>query len=192
MVFRPVEYEPRMGLIFYPGGRVDARAYASLMRAVAAEGYLVVIVPMPLNLAVFGIERATDVMDGYPNIASWVIGGHSLGGAMAASYAYKYPERVDGLILYAGYPADSNSLATSDLPILSVYGTEDYSIDDLSASTTLLPPGTTYVVIAGGNHAQFGNYGLQSGDGEATISREAQQTQAVNATVNLLDDLEEH
>jgi poly(3-hydroxybutyrate) depolymerase len=182
IVFEPVENKSSVGLIFYPGGKVEARAYAPIMRAIAAEGYFVVIAPMPLNLAIFGIERATQVMDAHPDITTWVLGGHSLGGAMASNYTYKYPERVDGLILYASYPAESNSLADSNLPVISIYGTQDGRVDDLIASSPLLPAATTYVVIEGGNHAQFGDYGLQHGDGEAMISREEQQGRAIAAT----------
>lgn len=189
IAFRPAGHTPQMGFILYPGGRVDARAYAPLMRAVAAEGYLTIIVPMPLNLAVLDIERAAEVMAAYPDVERWAIGGHSLGGAMAASYTYSHPDQIYGLLLYAGYPAENNSLADADLPVVSIYGTRDGRFQDLEASTPLLPGDTTYVVIEGGNHAQFGYYGLQHGDGEATISREAQQEQSLQATLDLLDDL---
>ena len=189
IVFRPTERASQVGFIFYPGGRVDARAYAPLMRAIAAEGYLTVIVPMPLNLAVLDIERAAEVMAAYPDVERWAIGGHSLGGAMAASYTYSHPDHIDGLVLYAGYPAESNSLADANLPVMSIYGTRDGRFQDLEASTPLLPGNTTYVVIEGGNHAQFGYYGLQHGDGEATISWKAQQEQSLWATLDLLDNL---
>ncbi len=189
IVFRPAGHTPQTGFIFYPGGRVDARAYAPLMRAVAAEGYLTIIVPMPLNLAVLDIERAAEVMAAYPDVERWAIGGHSLGGAMAASYTYSHPDQIDGLVLYAGYPPENNSLADADLPVMSIYGTRDGRLQDLEASGPLLPGDTTYVVIEGGNHAQFGYYGLQHGDGEATISWKAQQEQSLRATLDLLDNL---
>ncbi len=189
IVFRPTGRAPRAGFIFYPGGRVDARAYAPLMRTVAAEGYLTVIVPMPLNLAVLDVEAAAEVIAAYPDVERWAIGGHSLGGAMAASYTYSHPDQIDGLVLYASYPAESNSLAHADLPVMSIYGTRDGRLQDLEASTPLLPGDTTYVVIEGGNHAQFGYYGLQHGDGEATITWEAQQEQSLQATLDLLDNL---
>ena len=189
IIFRPTGDEPQSGFIFYPGGRVDPRAYAPLMRAIAEEGYLTVIMPMPLNLAVLGIERAGEVMDAYTGVEQWAIGGHSLGGAMASSYAYRYPEQIAGLILYAGYPAQSNSLADTDMPVLSIYGTRDGGLEGLEASPALLPPDTTYVIIEGGNHAQFGYYGRQHGDGEAQISRAAQQAQTREATVAFLRGL---
>jgi acetyl esterase/lipase len=94
LVFRPVDQDPTAGLIFYPGGRVDPRAYAPTARALAEEGYLVVIVPMPLNLAFFAPGRAAEVMAAFPGVENWAVGGHSLGGAMAANFAHDNPEAV--------------------------------------------------------------------------------------------------
>lgn len=189
IAFTPAADDPTTGFIFYPGGKVDARAYAPLMRSLAEAGYLAVIVPMPLNLAFTGINRAADVMAAYPDIEHWVIGGHSLGGAMAANYVYNHPGTLDGLVLYASYPADSNNLAAYGLPVLSIYGTEDGLADVLAKSAGLLPDDALLLVIDGGNHAQFGYYGLQDGDGEAQISRADQQSQAVRATLEFLENL---
>ncbi|MBN1581330.1 MAG: alpha/beta hydrolase [Anaerolineae bacterium] len=191
LVFRPEETVPVAGLILYPGGRVDPRAYAPLARDIAQQDYLVVIVPMPLHLAVFGAEKAGAVIAHYDQVRHWAIGGHSLGGAMAARYAHAYPEQIAGLVLWASYPADSNDLSARDLPVVSVYGTRDglATIDKIEASRTLLPDTTTWVAIEGGNHAQFGWYGSQSGDNAATINREAQQAQIVAATCELLESL---
>jgi len=188
LTFEPATQSPISGFIFYPGGRVDARAYAPLAREIAAQGYLVVIVPMPLKLAVFAPDRATAVIEAYPQIAQWVIGGHSLGGAMAARYADMQPDKVAGLVLWAAYPAESNDLSGRDLLVTSIYGTIDglATVDKIVASRSLLPAHTTWVAIDGGNHAQFGWYGDQSGDNPATISRPDQQTQTVRATVALL------
>ncbi len=111
IVFTPADSEPTTGLIFYPGGRVDPRAYAPAARQIAAEGYLVAIVPMPLNLAVFGADAAADVMKAYPEIQNWAIGGHSLGGAMAASFAKDHSDEISGLALWAAYPASSDDLS---------------------------------------------------------------------------------
>jgi len=189
-VFRPAASEPTTGLIFYPGGHVDPRAYAPTARAMAAQGYLVVIVPMPLNLAVFGVEKASGVMAAFPSIKRWAVGGHSLGGSMAASYVHRHPQAVQGLMLWASYPADSDSLASSSLMVTSIYGTQDGQVDKLEKSGTLLPIGTVWVRIEGGNHGQFGWYGLQPGDGQATISRAAQQEQVAQATVQLLKEIQ--
>jgi acetyl esterase/lipase len=191
-VFRPAEGDPRVGLILYPGGLVDERAYAPAARAIAAEGYLVAIVPMPLRLAVLGAERGSAVVEAFPQVGRWAIGGHSLGGAMAAQFARRHPDRVQGLVLWAAYPSGSDDLSGSDLQVLSIYATNDglTSFEEIEDSRLLLPPHTHFVAIEGGNHAQFGAYGPQRGDGVATIRREAQQAQIVAATVGLLQGLE--
>ena len=188
LVFQPTQSSPTTGLIIYPGGRVDPRAYAPQAHKIAEKGYLVVIVPMPLNLAVFGSGRAASVIQAYPDIEKWVIGGHSLGGSMAASYAYNHTDQIDGLVLWASYPANSNDLSKSTIRTTSISG----SLDGLSTpakintSRSLLPQDTTWVQIEGGNHAQFGWYGDQSGDNPATISREEQQAQIVQFTLDQL------
>jgi pimeloyl-ACP methyl ester carboxylesterase len=193
LVFRPAGDEATTGLILYPGGRVDPRAYAPAARALAQEGYLVAIVPMPLNLAFFAPGRAAEVMVAFPGIDSWAIGGHSLGGAMAANYAHDNPEAVRGLVLWASYPAGSDDLSGGRIAASSIYGTRDgvATQEEIDASHALLPPDTDWVAIEGGNHAQFGWYGPQSGDNEATISREEQQSQIVSATLELLRQLDD-
>ncbi len=188
LVFTPSGGDPTTGLIFYPGGLVDARAYAPAARQVADAGYLVVIVPMPLKLAFLDAERASEVMQAFPAVQRWVIGGHSLGGAMAAQYAFRHPEQIAGLVLWAAYPADNTSLADRTLPVVSISGALDglATPAKIEASHALLPANTRFVVIEGGNHAQFGWYGEQSGDHPAAISRQEQQQQVVAATIALL------
>jgi dienelactone hydrolase len=180
------------GLILYPGGRIDPRAYAPAAQAIARQGYAVVIVPMPFNLAVFSPEKAAQVMQAYPDVQHWVVGGHSLGGAMTARYTYKHPDQVDGLLLWAAYPAASDDLSGFELLVSSIYGTQDglATPEKIDASRPLLPEDTIWVAIEGGNHAQFGWYGPQSGDNPASISQEAQQKQIVESSLNLLDQVE--
>jgi hypothetical protein len=192
LVFQPINQVPTTGLIIYPGARVDPRAYAPIAHSIAAQGYLVVIVPMPLNLAVFGSDQAASVIESYPDIQHWVIGGHSLGGSMAALYADKNREQIDGLELWASYPASSNNLADSTIKVASIYSTLDglATKDKIDASRQLLPANTTWVSIEGGNHAQFGWYGDQPGDNPATISRQDQQAQIIQATLDLLHSVE--
>lgn len=192
LVFEPAENEKSTSLIFYPGGRVAPESYAPAAHAIADEGYLVVIVPMPLNLAVFGVDQAKDVIAAYPNIQHWAIGGHSLGGSMAARFAYDNPDLIEGLVLWASYPEDSKNLADRDITAASIYGTLDglATIDKIDASRKLMPADTAWVAIEGGDHAQFGWYGPQAGDNEATISRESQQTQTIAATLAVLSQLE--
>ncbi len=190
LTFVPAGRQSETGLILYPGGRVDARSYAPPAHAIAAEGYLVVIPPMPLNLAFLAPGRADAVIGAHPEIRRWVIGGHSLGGAMAANFVYNHPDRVAGLVLWASWPAGNNSLTEFDLPILSIYGTEDMGLGGIEASRALLPAYTKWVVVQGGNHAQFGWYGPQPGDGAASISPTEQQTQILQATLDFLHSLE--
>jgi hypothetical protein len=191
ITFQPAEQTATTGLIIYPGGRVDPRAYAPLAYAIASQGYLVVIVPMPLNLAVFGSGRAASIIETYPDIQNWVIGGHSLGGSMAALYADKHGDQISGLSLWASYPASSNDLSDSDIQVSSIYGTRDglATKDKIDASRKLLPSNTTWVPIDGGNHAQFGWYGDQSGDNPATISRQDQQDLILQSVLDLLQSV---
>jgi len=188
LVLQPADSPPAAGLVFYPGGRVDPRAYAPPARLIAAEGFLVVVVPMPLNLAVIDSSAAEDVIAAFPGVEAWAVGGHSLGGAMAAQFAYDHPGGVDGLVLWAAYPPGGAGLSGSDLAVVSIYGTRDGVAppEEVLAARPLLPPDTTWVAIEGGNHAQFGSYGPQDGDNDATISREIQQVEVVAATVDLL------
>ena len=191
LTFKPITTNYTEGLIIYPGGRVDYRSYAPLAHAMANEGYLTVIVPMPLNLAVFGANSANDVIASHPEITSWVIGGHSLGGTMAAQFAYQNPSKIEGLVLWAAYPASGNNMSSYKLHVTTIHGSNDglVSTAQIQSSLEMLPPTAVYVEIQGGNHAQFGYYGDQSGDNPATITREVQQSQTLNATVELLQDL---
>lgn len=185
-VFEPAG-EPTAGFIFYPGGLVDPAAYAPLMQQLSDGGVLAVIVPMPLDLAVFGVDRADDVIAAYPDIGAWVIGGHSLGGAMAAEYLKAEPDAVDGIVFLASYPADSTDLSAIPVRAVSIYGTEDgVAAEVFEESLQRLPDGTSLEVIQDGNHAQFGDYGPQKGDGTAMMSRARQQRQTTNAILALV------
>ena len=186
-VFAP-ESEPGTGFVFYPGGLVDAAAYAPLMQRLRDGGVLAVITPMPLDLAVFGIDRAADVIAAFPRVESWVIGGHSLGGAMASEFVRRDPEGVDGLVLLASYPAAATDLSGLPIRAVSTYGTENGVTppEEFEASLARLPAGTELVVIDGGNHAQFGHYGPQAGDGNARIDREEQQRQTAETVLTFV------
>ena len=188
LVFEPVNSSKKIGFIVYPGGRVDYRSYAPLAHAIAAEGFLTIIAPMPLNLAVFGVNAANDIINSYPQISSWAIGGHSLGGTMAAQFAYENPSKIAGLILWAAYPASGNNLSKHSLLVTTIHGSRDGLVtsSQIQDSLKLLPPTTIRVEIAGGNHAQFGWYGDQPGDNAAEITREKQQSQIANASLQLL------
>ncbi|MCJ7657798.1 MAG: alpha/beta hydrolase [Anaerolineales bacterium] len=189
LVFQPVDTPINTGLVIYPGGRVDPRSYAPAAKQLAEDGFLVVIVPMPFNLAIFGWQKAGEVIENFPEIDHWVVAGHSLGGSMAARYAIRKPADVDGLVLWAAYPASSDDLSNSHLITMSIYGTNDGLIteQDITNSSLLLPENTSWVAIDGGNHAQFGWYGDQAGDNPASISREKQQQRIIESTRQIVD-----
>lgn len=189
LVFTPQDNDAVTGYIFYPGGRVDYRAYAPYARALAEKGYLVVIPRMPLNLAVFGVNSAAKVIQAHPAVDHWVLGGHSLGGSMAANFIFTHQEQVDGLVLLASYPAESNDLSGFDGAAATISATLDglSTPEKIAASLRLLPAQTIQTVIKGGNHAYFGWYGDQKGDNAATITRLEQQAIVIQSTVDLLD-----
>jgi len=190
MVFRPVVNPAETGVVFYPGAHLDPVAYAPLTRKLASNGFLVVIPKMPLNLAIFDIHIATDIIKTYPDIHKWAIGGHSLGGAMAAEFVSKNPTVVDGLFLLAAYSAKKTDISDfSDLRVLSVFGSEDYTVEKIQTSRKRLPPDTRWIEIDGANHAQFGWYGIHPGDGAATISREKQQEFVLENMLDFINEL---
>ena len=164
------------GFIFYPGGKVEETAYLPLLERLRAGGITIVLVKMPFRLAVFDIGAADGVYPALPDISRWYIGGHSLGGAMASSYAEGNESHLSGLILLGAYPVND-----SPIPTLCIYGSEDIMLD-----TAKLMGAANVLKIQGGNHAQFGDYGLQAGDGEAAITREAQQDIAAEAMLAFL------
>jgi len=164
------------GLIFYPGGKVEETAYLPLLNRLREQGVTVVLVKMPFNLAVFHINAADAVYDAVPGVSRWFIGGHSLGGAMASSYVEGNEDKLSGLILLGAYPVNESAI-----PTLCIYGSEDIMLDK-----TKLAGVDNVLKIEGGNHAQFGNYGVQEGDGTAAISREEQQDIAAEAMLAFL------
>ena len=167
--------EPTTGLIFYPGGKVENTAYSPLLHDLAEEGVLCVLVKMPCNLAVLDINAADGIAEKFPQITNWYIGGHSLGGAMAASYAAKHTDELDGLVLLAAY--STADLSDSGLRVYTTYGSEDGILNREKYETDCvnLPQDACEIVISGGCHAGFGSYGVQQGDGVPTISAEEQQ-----------------
>jgi pimeloyl-ACP methyl ester carboxylesterase len=192
ITFEPSAMRTTTGFIFYPGGRVDYRAYAPVLREIAAQGYFVAVVQVNLNLAFFDINAADDVISRHPEITRWAVGGHSLGGVAGSVYASRHPEVTGGVVFWASYPAD-DSLKGLGVPVLSVYGSNDglSTLDKIEESRALLPPDAIFVLIEGGNHAQFGSYGGQSGDNPASIPAEEQRAQVAEATAKFLETLKE-
>lgn len=172
-----IVFEPngaKTGLIFYQGGKVENDAYKPLMAACASEGILCVLVEMPYNLAVLDVSAADGIQEMYPEIEKWYIGGHSLGGSMAASYLEDNADSFEGLILLGAY--STADLSETDLDVLSVYGSEDKVLnrEKYDANKSNLPSDYEEIVIDGGNHAGFGMYGAQDGDGTPQITNEEQ------------------
>ena len=180
LIFEPES--PNTGFIFYPGGKVEYTAYAPLLRTLAENGILCILVKMPFNLAVLDINAADELLDLYPEIENWYIGGHSLGGSMAASYLENHVEDYKGLVLLASY--STVPLNTTNLKVFSIYGSNDQVLnaEKYQANRTNLPDDFIEYVIEGGSHAYFGAYGLQKGDGIATLSN----TQQIECTANFL------
>ena len=183
LVFLPED--PEAGLIFYPGGKVEYTAYAPLMQKLAEKGVLCVLVKMPLNLAVLNGDAADGIPEEFPEVDVWAVGGHSLGGVMAADYLAGH-DGFDGLVLLASYA--SKDLSDSGLGVLSVRGSEDgvMNVGDYEKNRANLPPDTGELVIEGGCHAGFGMYGEQRGDGMPTISTEEQIRLAADAILSLM------
>lgn len=172
LVFKPEN--AAKGFIFYPGGKVEYTAYQPLMAACAQQGILCILVEMPFNLAVLDINAAAGIQEQYPEIEKWYIGGHSLGGSMAASYLADHINDYDGLILLGSY--STANLSETGLNVLSVYGSEDRVMNraKYEENKSNLPGDFTEVIIDGGCHSYFGMYGAQDGDGKPTISNEQQ------------------
>jgi hypothetical protein len=186
LTYTPTAGPPRVGLVLYPGGKVPPAAYAPAARAIAEQGYLVAIVPVPLNLAILGTGAARNVIDDHPDIGGWVVGGHSLGGASAALFIDGSPGVVDGLVLWASYA--SVDVAEEGLLVSLAFGTLDAGVDSFTDPESLarLGPAVTTTVIDGGNHEQMGWYTGQPNDPPATISRGDQQDAIVDASLELL------
>lgn len=186
----PVGAAPTVGLVFSPGARVDSRAYAALLRPVAEAGFLVVILKEPFGLAITQVGQAAGPISEHPEISTWAVGGHSLGGVSAASFAADNPGAVSGLLLWASYP-NGNLSADTDLKVESISGTNDglTTPADIEQSRAKLPPDTTFTVIDGGVHAFFADYGEQPGDGQPTIDRDTASAQIIEASTAFLDRL---
>ena len=180
----PARGQVDTGIVFYPGGKVEYTAYAPLMREFAKKGYFCAVVKMPFNLAVLDANAAKDVKEAHPEITHWIIGGHSLGGVMAAKYAAI--SEFDGLFLLAAYA--NTDLSDKDIPVVSIYGDQDgvLNMEEYEASKSNLPGDMIEHVIQGGNHSQFGSYGLQEGDQKASISAEDQRAEAVQFVLETL------
>ncbi len=168
-------------IVFYPGAKVEAIAYAPLLYRLALEGKDCFLVEMPFRMALLDSDAIENLMDSY-SYKNWYLMGHSLGGTVGSMYISDHPENVKGLILLAAYPSrqlDENTM------LLSVYGSEDLCLnrDAYDEAKKHWPKQSEEVIISGGNHSGFGDYGHQEGDGQADISVERQWQQTVDAII---------
>ena len=177
---------PTTGLVFVPGGRVDPRAYARILRPLAEAGYLVTVLKEPFGISILDADHPERVIDAHPEIARWVLAGHSLGGVTAAAFADDHPvvggAPVAGLVLWASYPA--GAMTRTDLRVTSISADLDglTTPADVEEAKDQLPPDTTYVVVPGAVHSFFGDYGPQADDGTPTADRDAAQAEITKAT----------
>ena len=184
-VFHPKD--ATVGLIFYPGARVEHEAYLPLMEACADKGILCVLVEMPLYFPLIDQNAADGIIDKYPQITDWYIGGHSLGGLTAASYLKSHASEFEGLILLASY--SNTDLSDTDLRVLSIYGGNDQimNCERYQEGLSLLPKDYKEVVISGGCHAYFGMYNGQDGEFADGISNEGQIFQTAEAIYSFVN-----
>jgi pimeloyl-ACP methyl ester carboxylesterase len=193
-VISPEREEPAfVGVVFYPGGRVDPAAYLPVLAPVVADTGVRVYVPkMPLTLAFLDQDRAAAYQRDAPEIREWYVGGHSLGGAIACRYASNNPDAVDGVVLFASYC--DRPIGGTDLATLQILGSRDTVAagDEVSAEAGNLPEDATVVTIEGANHSQFASYTGQPGDEPATIDRSVVHDDVRRVTVSWLGDRSEY
>jgi len=196
--FKPRLTQQNLGFIFYPGAYVDPQSYAPAAREIAKAGYLVVIVKMAGDLAIQNnnYKRASDVIAAHPEITQWAIGGHSLGGVCASWYVKDFPDKMKGVVHWASYGTDAFPIQDKDVDVIVISGSKDglATPAKIEAGKPYLPADTTYVVIEGGNHTNFGYYdtspdAVQPGDNPADITRLEQQKFVVEYTLVLLDGI---
>lgn len=181
-IFKPEN--AKVGFIFYPGGKVEYISYIPLMDALARKGVMCVLLKMPFNLAVLDVDGAEGIQEMYPEIENWYIGGHSLGGSMAASYLSENTSEYEGLILLGSY--STADLSKEDIKVLSVFGSEDKVMnkEKYDENKINLPIDFSEEIIDGGCHAYFGMYGEQEGDGTPTITN-VEQIQKTAEIINI-------
>ena len=171
-------------LVFYPGGKVEEKAYAPLMRRLAENGIDAFLLKAPFRLAILNPEKADRIIDRF-QYDRYFVGGHSLGGAVAGIYAEANSDKTDGLILLAAY---TTSRIDDDLLTVSVYGSNDTVLNQEKYKENLVNVSARFTehVIEGGNHSQFGSYGLQNGDRKADISFEKQIEETCAVIIDVL------
>jgi pimeloyl-ACP methyl ester carboxylesterase len=199
---------PPNAFMMVPGGLVDPHVYGCWIDRLVSEDSSVAVVLMkyPSNLAITNMNKVMKVAGELTEFTRWAIGGHSLGGVVAATLAHDHMDYFDGLILMASWSRAATDLSGWSEPVLSIYASEDQlaTAQEVQDNSTYLPPGievttpgdlaglsgqTAYFEIAGGNHSGFGCYGPQKGDGKASITVSEQQEQMVSMIHSYLEQL---
>lgn len=191
ITFSPTSENPTTALIYYPGGKVDPTSFAYAAAEIAKEGYLVIIQKMPFNLAIFGVNKADNILQSHPEIQEWYLSGFSLGGTAASMYTKKHPNEFSGLILYASYTTKQYSIADQSINVLSLSGTLDglATPNKVKAESSNLPASTTFTFIDGANHTQMAMYNgdkPQKGDHPSTLTKLQQQQIIIDATLQFM------
>jgi hypothetical protein len=178
----------KTGFVFYPGAYVGAEAYAPWLRALAEKGRVAAVLRVPAGIALLGLNKAAELARAFPEVEGWAVGGHSLGGVAASSYAASTDGPARGLVLLASYPSGSTDLSGSAIPVLSISADGDRlaTQEKIAAAAGRLPPDTRYVLISGGNHAGFGSYGPQKGDGPSALAPGAQNARVASEIESFL------
>lgn len=190
LTLRPRRAAERMGVILYPGAYVDPRGYVPTLRPIAAAGYRVVIVPMPFELAVFGIDRALDVQAANPDLKHWALIGHSVGGAMGPLFASRHPGALDGVIIWDSYPPSMANFAQYPKPVWHIHRARPDGSPPaaFTAQRAQFPADSHWVPIRGGVHMQFGSFaeGGYQEDWAPGLTRAEQHVAVVRATLAAL------
>lgn len=193
IVMTPTSTTSEVGVFFQPGALVDARSYAAVLRPLAKSGHIVVIPKQPFGIAFLSTGAFTSARTQHPPVERWVLGGHSLGGVVAANDAQAFPQEpgdlVAGVLFFASYPA--SDMSTLPIPVLSISASNDglATPEKINAAKATLPRDTTYSVIEGGVHANFGDYGPQASDGKPTISSDDARTEISRASLAFVESL---
>lgn len=187
VVILPQNTEADIGIIFYVGAQIKPDAYIPLLARLAGQGYACFIPNLSFNMAALEPAAADDIIAAHPEIGSWILAGHSMGGLTASGYADDHRDTVKGLILVAAY--SNRDISDAKLPVLAVFGDADGVMNkDLYTKRLEWNPGDFEEhIIPGANHAQYGDYGEQPRDNEASITAEEQQKQTADIMLDWLN-----
>ncbi len=189
LIFTPLNTTPKTGFIFYAEKNVEHQAYTPVLKRIASQGYLIIVPDMPFNQPSFGVKKAGQIIQAFPEIEKWVIGGHGAGADAAARFSMQYETQLSGLVLWAPVLNPSVRLDSSLLNIVLIYGNQDGIItpEQIREYQEQLPSSTKWTPLVGGNHSQFGDFGQLANDDQASITAAEQWKMVSKYTLELLD-----